>query len=123
MAEKPQKLSQLPEILADEIDGGDLLLVSDNDASGGCVSKKMLMAQLVKYIGDMLASQGAIAEIAQTAAENAVNKIVKDEIQETTMQTVKGNIVDIADLLDGKLDKQIYIDAGNSQTDGNSIHY
>jgi len=30
------------------------------------------------------------------------------------MQTVKDNIVDIADLLDGKLDKQIYIDAGNS---------
>lgn len=64
MAEQPRKLSELPEIGAEEISGDDLLLVSDNDASGGCVSKKMLMAQLVKYIGDMLASQGAIAEIA-----------------------------------------------------------
>ena len=68
MAEKPQKLSKLPEILADEISDNDLLLVSDYDASGRCVSKKMTMAQMVKYIGDMLASHGAITEIAQTAA-------------------------------------------------------
>ena len=68
MAEKPQKLSKLPEISADEISDNDLLLVSDYDASGRCVSKKMTMAQIVKYIGDMLASHGAIAEIAQTAA-------------------------------------------------------
>ena len=54
MAEKPQKLSKLPEILADEISDNDLLLVSDYDASGKCVSKKMTMAQIVKYIGDML---------------------------------------------------------------------
>lgn len=79
MAEQPRKLSELPEIGAEEISGDDLMLVSDNGADG-CVSKKMLMAQLVKYIGDMLVSQGAIAEIAQVAAENAVNKIVKDEI-------------------------------------------
>ena len=68
MAEKPQKLSDLPEILADEISDNDLLLVSDKDASGRCVSKKMTMAQIVKYIGDMLASHGTITEIAQTAA-------------------------------------------------------
>ena len=68
MAEKPQKLSKLPEILADEISDNDLLLVSDYDASGRCVSKKMTMAQIVKYIGNMLSSQGAITEIAQTAA-------------------------------------------------------
>lgn len=68
MAEKPKKLSDLPEISADEISDNDLLLVSDNDASGRCVSKKMTMAQIVKYIGDMLASHGAITEIAQTAA-------------------------------------------------------
>lgn len=68
MAEKPQKLSELPEISADEISDNDLLLVSDNDASGRCVSKKMTMAQIVKYIGNMLSSQGAITEIAQTAA-------------------------------------------------------
>ena len=64
MAEKPQKLSELPEISAEEISDNDLLLVSDNDVSGGCVSKKMTMAQIVKYIGDMLVSQGAITEIA-----------------------------------------------------------
>lgn len=64
MAEKPQKLSKLPEISADEISDNDLLLVSDYDASGKCVSKKMTMAQMVKYIGDMLTSHGAIAEIA-----------------------------------------------------------
>ena len=68
MAEKPQKLSKLPEISADEISDNDLLLVSDYDASGRCVSKKMTMEQMVKYIGDMLASHGAITEIAQTAA-------------------------------------------------------
>ena len=68
MAEKPQKLSKLPEILADEISDNDLLLVSDYDASGRCVSKKMTMAQIVKYIGDMLASHGAITEIAKIAA-------------------------------------------------------
>ena len=68
MAEKPQKLSKLPEISADEISDNDLLLVSDYDASGRCVSKKMTMAQMVKYIGDMLASHGVITEIAQTAA-------------------------------------------------------
>ena len=68
MAEKPQKLSDLPEILAVEISDNDLLLVSDKDASGRCVSKKMTMAQIVKYIGNMLSSQGAITEIAQTAA-------------------------------------------------------
>lgn len=64
MAEQPRKLSELPDIVAEEISGDDLLLVSDNDASGGCVSKKMTMAQIVKYIGDMLVRQGAIAEIA-----------------------------------------------------------
>lgn len=64
MAEQPRKLSELPDIVAEEISGDDLLLVSDNDASGGCVSKKMTMAQIVKYIGDMLVSQGTIMEIA-----------------------------------------------------------
>ena len=44
-------------------------------------------------------------KLSETVVQEPVNKIVQDKIQEVTMQTVEANITDIADMLDGKLDK------------------
>ena len=107
MAE-PRTVSELEQIKNNEIDGNDLLLVSDYDNK--YTSKKMTIKQLVQYIAKEVAKSSPV----QQQITQQANTIAQNVVSEQTMVIVQQNIDDIHDMLDNVLDNQYLIDGGDS---------
>lgn len=105
------KISGLPSI--QNIDDKDLLLISDSEG-GTYYSKSMSIQQLMDYISLNIAQNSEIQNQIKNIAESTVSDIVQNQIEEKTMNAVSANIEDIADLLDGKNDDQVNINAGSA---------
>ena len=114
MAEiKQKKVSDLDSINANDIDNNDLLLVSDYNG-GACISKKLTMDQLVKYIAASPSFKQMISAQAEATATTVATQVVDEQISAKTMDIVYENVNDIFDMYDGYKDNTMNIDAGGS---------
>lgn len=111
MAEKPKKISELPQI--QNISNDDLLLVSDYD-NGSCLSRKMTIKQLVQYIVNAVVQSTSVKQQMKQYASAAVSQTVDQTVENKTMKIVEANIDDIYDMLDGIKNNEMLIDSGGS---------
>lgn len=103
------KISEIPQI--QNIDNDDLLLVADKEG-GKYYSRNMTIDQLVsKVLASVIVNPDIQAQIQTAASQAAAQAVEEADLPATVMQTIEDNSDDIYDMLDGKRDQQLVIDA------------
>lgn len=101
-------ISQLPQIK--NIDGNDLLLVSDYD-SRKLTTKKMTLSQLAKYVADDQKLTDEMSAIVDAKVNQILNQILADSslLSAHVLNIISTNYDFVLDVLDGQRDNEIIV--------------